>query len=323
MNAPAPVRRYRFGVFDVDAATGELRRQGIRVRLHVQPFQLLCLLLDHPGELLTRDQIARDLWPDGTFVDAEHGVNSAINRLREALGDTAASPRFIETLARRGYRFIAPVEHIGHATAPAPQDPGTQPQPASAPPEVRPTAEVPAAQSPYAAALAASPSPSTSSQKHSPYAEYLATPEQLPKISASLAQTFFVLFQLMYVAFYVGALANLREITDLFSAMPHPTLLLVVLIVTAAVLIPVRAFILAAVLLRAPSARRHFLRLWFLLFPLDELWALAPFLLLHHINAGLAIACTALLAWSPFAQRSLILMGAGSAPPAGLATPAP
>ncbi len=292
MNGPGPARRYRFGVFDVDAGTGELRRQGIRVRVHTQPFQLLCLLLDHPGELLSRDEIARALWPDGTFVDAEHGVNSAINRLREALGDTASSPRFIETLARRGYRFIASVERVGDATAPTLPDRGTQPQPASAPSE----------------------DPRT--------APFLATPEQLPRISPSLAQTFFVLFQLMYAGFYVGALANLREISGLLSALPHPTLLLIVLIVTAAILIPVRAFILAAVLLRAPTARRHFLRLWTVLLPLDELWALAPFLLLHHINAGLAIACTALLAWSPFAQRSLILMGAGSAYPTELPTPA-
>ena len=98
-------------------------------------------------------------------------------------------------------------------------------------------------------------------------------------------------------------------------------LLPVALIVTAAILIPVPAFILPAVLLRAPRAREHFLRLRFLLLPLDELWALAPFLLLHHINAGLAIVCTALLAWSPFAQRSLILMGAGSLP-SQLPTPA-
>jgi cholera toxin transcriptional activator len=109
-------RRYRFGVFEADAATGELRRQGMRVKLNAQPFQILLMLLDRyldgPGQLLTRDEISRVLWPEGTFVDYEHGVNSAINRIREALGDTAGSPRFVETLARRGYRFLAPVERI-------------------------------------------------------------------------------------------------------------------------------------------------------------------------------------------------------------------
>ena len=107
---PQSAQRYRFGIFEVDAATGELRRQGLRVKLNTQPFQVLLMLLDRPGQLLTREEISRELWPDGTFVDYEHGVNSAINRIREALGDTAASPRFLETLARRGYRFIAPVE---------------------------------------------------------------------------------------------------------------------------------------------------------------------------------------------------------------------
>ena len=109
---PRPARRYRFGVFEADAATGELRRQGLRVKLNAQPFQVLLMLLDRPGQLITREEISRELWPDGTFVDYEHGVNSAVNRIREALGDTAGSPRFIETLARRGYRFLAPVERF-------------------------------------------------------------------------------------------------------------------------------------------------------------------------------------------------------------------
>src|SRR5579875_693363 len=122
-------RRYRFGAFEADAATGELRRQGIRVRLHAQPFQVLLLLLERPGEVVTREEISRELWPDGTFVDYEHGVNSAVNRVREALGDKAGAPRFVETLARRGYRFVAPVERIGDETASAtdsiaPPDPG-------------------------------------------------------------------------------------------------------------------------------------------------------------------------------------------------------
>src|SRR5205807_329708 len=84
-------------------------------KLNAQPFQVLLMLLERPGELVTREEIARGLWPDGTFVDSDHGVNSALNRIREALGDTASNPRFVETLARRGYRFIAPVERMGLA----------------------------------------------------------------------------------------------------------------------------------------------------------------------------------------------------------------
>ena len=112
MTKSEPVRRYRFGAFEADAATGELRRQGIRIKLNAQPFQVLLMLLEHPGVVLTREEISSALWPDGTFVDYDHGVNSAVNRIREALGDAANSPRFVETLARRGYRFVAAVEII-------------------------------------------------------------------------------------------------------------------------------------------------------------------------------------------------------------------
>src|ERR1019366_6063164 len=118
MTDPRPPRRYRFGAFEADATTGELRRQGVRIKLNAQPFQVLCMLLEHPGELLTREEISRELWPDGTFVDYEHGVNSAVNRIREALRDPAGSPRFTEPLARRGYRFVAPVERIGETPQP-------------------------------------------------------------------------------------------------------------------------------------------------------------------------------------------------------------
>src|SRR5579871_2466711 len=115
MTDARPASRFRFGAFEADAATGELRRQGVRIKLNAQPFQVLLMLLERPGDLLTREEISSRLWPDGTFVDYEHGVNSAVNRIREALGDTASHPRFVETLARRGYRFVAPVERIGPA----------------------------------------------------------------------------------------------------------------------------------------------------------------------------------------------------------------
>ncbi len=103
-------RLLRFGVFEVDLRTGELRKQGLKVKLHGQPFQVLALLLERPGELVTREEIREKLWPGDTFIDFEHSVNSSIKRLREALGDDPAAPRFIETLPRHGYRFIAPVD---------------------------------------------------------------------------------------------------------------------------------------------------------------------------------------------------------------------
>jgi DNA-binding winged helix-turn-helix (wHTH) protein/tetratricopeptide (TPR) repeat protein len=102
-------RQFHFSVFEVDLRTGELRKQGLKVKLHGQPFQVLAMLLERPGELVTREEIREKLWPGGTFVDFEKGINTSIKRLREALTDDAAAPRFIETLPRQGYRFIAPV----------------------------------------------------------------------------------------------------------------------------------------------------------------------------------------------------------------------
>jgi DNA-binding winged helix-turn-helix (wHTH) protein/Tol biopolymer transport system component len=104
--------RLRFGVFEVDLAAGELRKQGTRIRLQDQPFRMLAVLLESPGQVVTREELQKRLWSADTFVDFDRGLNKAINRLREALDDVAESPRFIETLPKRGYRFIAPVEQL-------------------------------------------------------------------------------------------------------------------------------------------------------------------------------------------------------------------
>ncbi|MCH6553888.1 MAG: tetratricopeptide repeat protein [Acidobacteria bacterium] len=100
----------RFGVFEVDLQAAELRRNGVKIKLQEQPFQILSLLLERPGKVVTREEIQKKLWPADTFVDFEHSLNAAVKRLREALGDSADNPRFVETLPRRGYRFIYPVE---------------------------------------------------------------------------------------------------------------------------------------------------------------------------------------------------------------------
>lgn len=288
---PAP--RYRFGIFEADAATGELRRQGLRVKLNTQPFQLLLMLLNRPGELVTREEIQRQLWPDGTFVDFEHGVNSAVNRIREALGDTAANPRFLETLARRGYRFIAPIERVESGNG----SPNKNSQAADS------------------LVLPNGLSVNHENPPRKARIQILTTPEDLPRTSPGIVQLLFALFQLMYLGFYVGALANLAEIKDLLSPLPDAELTYRTLIVTAAILIPVRAFVLCAALFHAPDFHGKFRKLWPFLFLFDVLWSLAPFLLLHHINFGLALACTTLLVYSPFAQRSLVLMGAGQPKP--------
>ncbi len=220
MTDSGQARRYRFGAFEADASTGELRRQGIRIKLHAQPFQVLLMLLERPGEVLSREEISRALWSDGTFVDYDHGVNSAVNRIREALGDAANSPRFVETLARRGYRFVAPVEAIAEADQHPPSTPLDQQL--------------------------------TSEAKSKIGNGILASPEELPETSPTVVQTLFLLLQLMYLGFYVGALTNLPEIEELLSTLPRAALIVYGLIGTAAILIPVRAFVFCAALFRAP-----------------------------------------------------------------------
>jgi TolB-like protein/DNA-binding winged helix-turn-helix (wHTH) protein/Tfp pilus assembly protein PilF len=112
--------RLRFGAFEVDVRAGDLRKHGLRIKLQEKPFQVLAMLVERPGEVVTREELRQRLWPDGTFVDFEHGLNTAVNKLREALNDSAESPRFIETLPRRGYRFLYPVNGVGEQAAPAP-----------------------------------------------------------------------------------------------------------------------------------------------------------------------------------------------------------
>lgn len=119
----------RFGVFAVDRKTGELRRNGVKVRLQDQPLQILLTLLERPGEVVSRDDLRSRLWPDDTFVDFEHSINTAVRRLRDALGDSAENPRFVETVARRGYRFLAPVSGGLEAAVPAQIHPGVPAHP--------------------------------------------------------------------------------------------------------------------------------------------------------------------------------------------------
>src|SRR5262245_35907294 len=118
MESAALARKVRFGPFDADLRSGQLRKHGIRLKLQDQPFQLLTLLLEHPGELITREELRQKLWPADTFVDFDTGLNNAIKKLRDALGDSAEAPRYIETQPRRGYRFIGPITANGTDTAP-------------------------------------------------------------------------------------------------------------------------------------------------------------------------------------------------------------
>ncbi len=132
---PATVRSVRFGVFEVDLRAGELTKRGTRIRLQGQPFLLLVTLLKQRGDVVTREELRRTLWPEDTFVDFDHRLGSAANKLRSALGDSASNPRFIETLPRRGYRFIAPIELVTeNPAAPVSVEPGADGEPGA--PEV-------------------------------------------------------------------------------------------------------------------------------------------------------------------------------------------
>lgn len=110
MTSPPSPRLVRFGLFELDLATGELRKKGARVALQEQPFQVLAMLVQGAGDLVSREELRARLWPDAVFVDFDQGLNKAVTKIRSALGDLAASPRYVETLERRGYRFIAAVE---------------------------------------------------------------------------------------------------------------------------------------------------------------------------------------------------------------------
>lgn len=263
-------RLYRFGLYEADASAGELRKNGRKVKLQEQPLRVLLLLLQRPGTLLTREEIRRALWSDDTFVDFDHSLNTVVNKLRDALDDAAANPRFIETLARRGYRFIAPVGVVGEGAAASPN-------------------LVPQARS---------------------RSSLLTHPDELPTASRATVRLLFGLIQGMYLCFYVVSLAKLGPIGRIVQPMiPRPHWIVGLVLLTALVGIPTRLFLLAGVAFDSRKLRHNFRKLFPFVFPLDELWALAPFLAVHQLGFGLAFAATAALLFLPFAQRTLVLMG--------------
>ena len=276
-------RLFRFGIYELDGATGELRKDGkSRPRLQGQPLEILLHLLDRPGDVVTREELRQRLWPADTFVDYDHSLNTAVNKLREALNDSADNPRFIQTIPRRGYRFIASIEAVDG-------DPGL------AKPEESP---IPTA---------------ASSGEIESGAGMLSDPRELPPVSRPVVRLLFSLIQVMYFCFYVVSLANLHRIEAfIFRELQHPQWIFVPLLVTASIGIPVRLYLLSASLFGYKGLTSRFLKLFPALFLLDELWALAPFLAIDRIGAGLALAITAALLYLPFSQRSLLLMGEGN-----------
>ncbi|HEY2646524.1 MAG TPA: winged helix-turn-helix domain-containing protein [Candidatus Acidoferrales bacterium] len=273
---------FRFGLYELDGATGELRKDGKpRPRIQGQPLEVLLSLFARPGDVVTREELRLQLWPADTFVDYDHSLNTAVNKLREALGDSADNPRFIQTIPRRGYRFISSLEIVAE---------GAQRS----------------AELNREASASEEPSTLAASGKMS---SALSDPQDLPDASRGVVQILFSLIQIMYLCFYIISLARLRWVEPILSqSIEHPKWLFGLIIVTALVGIPVRLYLLTAAIFGYRGLPVKFLRLFPFIVPLDELWALAPFLLVEQIGIGLALAATAALLYLPFSQRSLMLM---------------
>jgi cholera toxin transcriptional activator len=250
----------RFGVFEADLDVRELRKQGRRIRLQDQPFAVLAILLENAGSVISREDIRRKLWAADTFVDFDHSLNTAVNKIRETLGDSAGSPRFVETVARRGYRFVGQVSWENSSA----------PQPAAIQPE--------------------------------------KTASELPTVPRGLTRSLFVLIQVMYVVFYVEALSHWRGVEQISWADANSPLILIAVLVTAGVGIPVRFYLLSAAGFDYALLGEKFRKIFIPLLVLDELWAIAPFLILDTIGFGAAFAATAALLYVPFAERTLVRM---------------
>ena len=272
----------RFGLFEADLLSGELRKNGSRIRLQEQPFQVLTLLLERPGEMVTREDLRTKLWPADTFVDFDHSLNTAVNKLREALGDTASNPRFVQTVARRGYRFIAPVHDDGGSlVAPAPT-------PAPGDPAIATPADI------------AIPSETS-----------LHPDLDVPVPRRGLTRGLFLLIQVMYLAFYLAALfrwQEVRQVADSFRPGWGAVAIVTAVLVTAGIGIPLRCYLISAVSFDHRRLGEKFRRLFPAILALDQLWAVAPFLLAQTIGFGAAFAATAALLYLPFSERTLVRM---------------
>jgi DNA-binding winged helix-turn-helix (wHTH) protein len=266
---------YRFSVFEANVATGELRKSGMRVRLQDQPFAVLVVLLNRAGELVTREELRQQLWPADTFVDFDHSLNTAINKLRETLGDSATSPRFVETVARRGYRFIAPVQVVEESRGENQQ-------------KIQTANTAPPAESGL---------------------QLLTHPDDVPRVTRPLLRVLFALLQAMYLSFYVIALAKIEHLPQALGGMlADARWVQAVLVLTAVIGIPIRLYLLSAIVFDVRTLGQKFGRIFPFVFVLDELWALSPFLLAPRIGLALALGFTAMLVYAPFSERTLLLM---------------
>jgi DNA-binding winged helix-turn-helix (wHTH) protein len=290
-----PGRIVRFGAFELDLGAGELRKNGAKLRLQEQPFQVLALLLEHAGDIVTRDDVRQKLWPADTFVDFDHSLNTAVNKLRETLGDSASSPRYIETLARRGYRFIAPVQNNA----------GTR-SVATSSGETNHLSTSHVGTGAFARPAEQSEAPGAQESLSSLHPEL-----EVPIPRRALTRGLFALAQLMYLIFYVVALSRLHAvqgIAETFLSGWKATALAAAVMLTAGVGIPLRLYLLSAVGFDYQRLGEKFQQMFPFILALDQLWAVAPFLLTQRIGLGAAFAASAALLYVPFSERTLIRM---------------
>lgn len=275
----AAIVKYSFGDFEADLKAAELRKNGTRLKLQLQPFQVLVALLERPKDVVTREEMRQRLWPQDTFVDFDHGLNTAMAKLRDVLGDSASSPRYIETIAKRGYRFLGDVKAVEEQ--PSPKLPPLQTQ---------------APVAPTATPVSSRPAESVESE--------------LPRASRRTARTLFALAQIMYLIFYLCALFRLDQLDKSVHLAWHSvgTAMFVTYLVTALIGVVVRLYLLTATAFDYHLLGQKYRVLFPALLLLDMLWALSPFLIADRIGLGLALGATAALIYMPFAQRVLMRM---------------
>jgi cholera toxin transcriptional activator len=280
-----PALKYKFGPFEADVNAAELYRGGTRLRLQMQPFQVLVALLERPREVVAREELRLRLWPEDTFVDFDHGLNTAMAKLRDVLGDSASHPSYIETIAKRGYRFLGEVQVVQEPAAVPPAGPSVS---------------------------ASSSTPATDIAPSVPAAPSMAAPTEteLPRARRGTARLLFVLAQIMYLIFYLSALYDWKQLDRAASVIwaRAGLAIFVVYLVTALVGVAVRLYLITAMAFDYHLLGEKYRILFPALFVLDMIWALAPCLLADRMGWGLALGACAALIYMPFAQRVLMKM---------------
>jgi cholera toxin transcriptional activator len=277
------VTKYKFDDFEADLRAAELRKSGVRVKLQLQPFQVLVALLERPKEVVTREELRQRLWPEDTFVDFDHGLNTAMVKLRDVLGDSASKPTFIETIAKRGYRFLGSSEVI--SDQPPAVEAKTSDHTGAVPPTVSDPIEHPAALR-------------------------VEGDSALPRTSRNTARLLFTLAQVMYLIFYLSALFRWENTyqASLNTWGRAGGIAFGVYLGSAMIGVAVRLYLISAIAMDYHLLGTKYRLLTPALFVLDMIWALSPLLIADRIGLGFALGACAALVYTPFAQRTLIKM---------------